>query len=138
MRSKYRESMRVASRLTRLLLCSLALASFSVGAARSQPASARVRVDTGELQGVIADGVEIFKGIPYAAPPVGDLRWRPTQRAASWTGVRQAAEFGAECMQGRFGPPPAPGAPPAPAPSEDCLFLNVWRPAGLRPRRSSP
>ena len=88
-----------------------------------------VRVESGELQGVVDDGVVSFKGIPFAAPPVGELRWRPPQPAAKWTGVRQAAEFGADCMQGRFGPPPAPGAPPARVPSEDCLFLNVWRPA---------
>ncbi len=106
-----------------------------------------VRVDSGELQGVVADGVASFKGIPFAAPPVGDLRWRPPQPVARWTGVRQAAEFGADCTQGRFGPPraaaadapraAAPGAPPAAAavapparvPSEDCLYLNVWRPA---------
>jgi len=129
MRSEHGNTVRMASRLARLLLCSLPLASVGVATARSQPAPARVRIDTGELQGVIGDGVEVFKGIPYAAPPVGDLRWRPTQPAAPWTGVREAADFGAECMQGRFGPPP-PTAPPVPAPSEDCLFLNVWRPAG--------
>ena len=65
-----------------------------------------MRVDGGELQGVVDDGVVSFKGIPFAAPPVGELRWRPPQPAAHWTGVRQAAEFGADCMQGRFGPPP--------------------------------
>lgn len=88
-----------------------------------------VRVDSGELQGVVDDGVASYKGIPFAAPPVGDLRWRPPQPVAKWTGVRQAAEYGADCMQGRFGPPPAPGGPPASVPSEDCLFLNVWSPA---------
>ena len=97
-----------------------------------------MRVDSGELQGVVDDGVVSYKGIPFAAPPVGDLRWRPPQPAAPWTGVRQAAEFGADCMQGRFGPPPAPGAPPAPAPSEDCLFLNVWRPASATPTAKLP
>jgi para-nitrobenzyl esterase len=122
----------------RLLLCSLALAAIDVGTARSQPAPARVRVESGELQGIAAGGVESFKGIPYAAPPVGDLRWRPTQPAAPWTGVRQAADFGPECMQGRFGPPPPPDAPPAPAPSEDCLFLNVWRPTNASPTSKLP
>jgi para-nitrobenzyl esterase len=101
--------------------------------AQSQPATAAattvVRVDTGQLQGVVDDGVVSYKGVPFAAPPVGDLRWRPPQPAAQWTGVRRATEFGSDCMQARFGPPPAPGAPPAPAPSEDCLYLNVWRPA---------
>jgi para-nitrobenzyl esterase len=77
---------------------------------------------------VVEDGVVSFKGIPYAAPPVGALRWRPPQPMAPWTGVRQAAEFGANCMQGRFGPPQA-RASQAPPSWEDCLFLNVWRPA---------
>jgi para-nitrobenzyl esterase len=79
-----------------------------------------------------------YKGIPFAAPPVGNLRWRPPQPAARWTGVRQATEFGADCMQGRFDPPPAPDTPPARAPSEDCLFLNVWRPASAAPRAKLP
>ena len=118
---------------TRLLLCpllALATATGAGSAVLSQTPSL-VRVDGGELQGVVADGVVSFKGIPFAAPPVGDLRWRPPQPAARWTGVRQATEFGADCMQGRFGPPPsaAAGAPAARVPSEDCLFLNVWRPA---------
>ena len=99
---------------------------------RKRPAV--VRVDSGELQGVVADGVVSFKGIPFAAPPVGELRWRPPQPAARWTGVRQAAEFGADCMQGRFGPRRLGGGrraqlAPLRPPSEDCLFLNVWRPA---------
>src|SRR4051794_8616334 len=88
-----------------------------------------VRVDSGELQGVVGDGVASYKGIPFAAPPVGELRWRPPQPLAPWTVLRQAAEYGADCMQGRFGPPPAAGAPPARVPSEDCLFVNVWSPA---------
>lgn len=123
-------------------------------------APAVVRVDTGELQGVVDDGVVSYKGIPFAAPPVGEFRWRPPQPAAKWTGVRQATDYGANCMQGRFGGPPPgarPGSPPAPGapapqgaapaaapprpaapampePSEDCLFLNVWRPAGATAR----
>src|SRR5512134_702304 len=121
------------SRMTTLLLCSLAAMGAGTVAPPQTPAPAPtptvVRVENGELQGAVDDGVASFKGIPFAAPPVGDLRWRPPQPAARWTGVRQAAEFGANCMQGRFGPPPAAGAPAPPAPSEDCLFLNVWRPA---------
>ena len=74
---------------------------------QSKPAQAPavVRVDSGQLQGVEADGVISFKGIPFAAPPVGELRWRPPQPTPRWKGVRQAAEFGPPCMQGRFGPP---------------------------------
>ena len=128
--------------------------SMSLGTVGHAQSAAVVRIDTGELQGVVADGVVSFKGIPFAAPPIGDLRWRPPQPPAKWTGVRQAAEFGADCMQGRFGPPPGAraGAPPAQgttpaaappaaaaapavrAPSEDCLYLNVWRPADAAAR----
>ena len=135
---------------TRLLFGALtALAAASVGRAQATSTST-AKVESGELQGVVEDGVVAFKGVPFAAPPVGDLRWRPPQPAAKWTGVRDATEFSADCMQGRFGgPPPGAGgragapppqgaaptptpAPPAPAvraPSEDCLYLSVWRPA---------
>ncbi|MET0556211.1 MAG: carboxylesterase family protein [Vicinamibacteria bacterium] len=112
-------------RALRILGCSLAaLAASGLGAAPSDPPDpAAIKVDTGDLRGVLEDGVISYRGIPFAAPPVGDRRWRPPQAAARWTGVRQAATYGANCMQGRFGP--AASAPP----SEDCLFLNVWRPA---------
>jgi para-nitrobenzyl esterase len=116
--------------------CLAALAAFAcVPAPASAQAPAIVRVDGGELQGGVDDGVVSFKGIPYAAPPVGELRWRPPQPAARWTGVRDATAFGADCMQGRVGPPPTAGAPAPGAASEDCLFLNVWRPADPNARR---
>src|SRR2546426_10324729 len=111
----------------RLALLTSALFSGLLGARLSPPP--RVTIDTGTLDGLDTAGVMVFRGIRYAAPPVGELRWRPPQPAAPWTGVRQAAEFGADCMQGRFGPPSAAGAPGPPASSEDCQFLNVWRPA---------
>ena len=145
-----------ASRVTRLLWCSLAALAVAtgVGTVALSQTPPHVRVDTGDLQGEVADGVDAFKGIPFAAPPVGDLRWRPPQPAAPWTGVRQATEFGANCMQGRGGgpppsagaragapaptPAPPPGAPVVQAPSEDCLFLNVWRPASATPKAKLP
>ena len=161
MRAKSRNSVGMPSWVIKLLLYVLAgVAGMGVGATAQQPAV--VRVDSGELQGVADGGVVSYKGIPFAAPPVGELRWRPPQPAARWTGVRQAAEFGADCMQGRFGPPPgpaataatnasrsssataAPGAPPSPAaaaeraPSEDCLFVNVWSPASAAPGAKLP
>jgi para-nitrobenzyl esterase len=150
MRVKSGNSVGTASRVIKLLLCLLAgVAAMGVGTTAQQPPV--VRVDSGELQGVADGGVVSYKGIPFAAPPVGDLRWRPPQSAARWTGVRQAAEFGADCMQGRFGPPPprsgttpAPSAPasraasPERALSEDCLFLNVWSPAGAAPGAKLP
>ncbi|MGE0132962.1 MAG: carboxylesterase/lipase family protein [Blastocatellales bacterium] len=116
------------------LIAAILVTSASAQEARKpEQASAVVKVDSGQLQGVEADGVTSFKGIPFAAPPVGELRWRPPQPTPKWTGVRQAAEFGRNCMQRAFGPPPGAGVrPAAPArqePSEDCLYLNVWRPA---------
>lgn len=80
----------------------------------------------GRVAGVSADGIVSFKGIPFAAPPVGPLRWRSPQPVKPWTGVKQASSFAPGCMQnagqaGRFGAPPAL--------SEDCLYLNVWTPA---------
>jgi para-nitrobenzyl esterase len=113
----------------------LGLAAVGSGNAAPPPV---VRVDSGQLQGVADDGVVSYKGIPFAAPPVGELRWRPPQPVAPWTGVRQAAEFGADCMQGRFGPPPAPGGPATRMPSEDCLYMNVWRPASAAPGAKLP
>jgi para-nitrobenzyl esterase len=118
-------NVRMVSRITRLLVYSLA--TVTVGAA--EQTTALVRVDTGQLQGVVEDSVVSYKGIPFAAPPVGELRWRPPQPLKPWTGVRQAAEFGANCMQGRFGPQQTTATNAPPAPSEDCLFLNIWRPA---------
>ena len=133
MRAQRNDRASAGSRVTTLLLCLLATMGAGPAATSQTPAPSQtppvVRVESGELQGVVDDGVASFRGIPFAAPPVGGLRWRPPQPAAPWTGVRQAAEFGADCMQGRFGPPPPPGAPPPRVPSEDCLFLNVWRPA---------
>jgi para-nitrobenzyl esterase len=119
-----------------VLMSAALLGLAAMGGAAAQLRVARV--DSGELQGVVDDGVVSYNGIPFAAPPVGDLRWRPPQPVAPWTGVRQAAEFGADCMQGRFGPPPAPGAPAARVPSEDCLYLNVWRPASAPPGAKLP
>ena len=119
MRAERCEKARANSRVTKAAFWALMglATSMSLGTVGLSQSAPVVRVDGGELQGVVADGVVSFKGIPFAAPPVGELRWRPPQPAAKWTGVRQAAEFGADCMQGRFGPPPGAGAragaPPA-------------------------
>jgi para-nitrobenzyl esterase len=85
-----------------------------------------VRIETGLIQGVPnhEKNVVSYKGIPYAAPPVGDLRWREPQPPLKWEGVRMADTFGASCPQIRFGTDT-----PVPGTSEDCLFLNIWAPA---------
>jgi para-nitrobenzyl esterase len=84
-----------------------------------------VRVDTGAVQTEVRNGVLSAKGIPFAAPPVGPLRWRAPQAAVAWSGVREARSFGHDCMQIPFSSDAAPlGATPA----EDCLTLNVWAP----------
>lgn len=90
-------------------------------------AGAQVRIDTGTIQGSTEqDGkVRAYKGIPFAAPPVGDLRWKEPQPAAKWDGVRDATKFGARCVQAPvFGDMVFRDEA-----SEDCLFLNVWTPA---------
>jgi len=81
------------------------------------------KVTGGEVQGVVTEGISIFKGIPFAAPPVGDLRWKAPAPVQGWTGIKKADAFGLACMQ-------APGSMGNTAPvGEDCLYLNVWTPA---------
>ena len=82
-----------------------------------------VRTDDGVLSGAAAGPVDEYLGIPYAAPPVGALRWEPPAPAAHWTGVRQATQFAPHCAQvaSPFG---------TASTSEDCLYLNVYAPAG--------
>ena len=90
-----------------------------------------VKTDKGKVEGLLTtDGkVAAFKGIPYALPPVGNLRWQPPQPAAKWKGTRVAKDFGSHCIQSH-------GYPDMvfhdPGPSEDCLTLNVWTPVGAK------
>jgi para-nitrobenzyl esterase len=86
----------------------------------------RVKTDAGAIEGRLEGGVRAFKGIPYAAPPVGELRWKAPQPAAPWTSVRQADGFGARCMQL---PLFSDMVFRSNGMSEDCLYLNVWAPA---------
>jgi para-nitrobenzyl esterase len=81
------------------------------------------KVTGGEVQGVVTDGISVFKGIPFAAPPVGDLRWKGPAPLSAWTGVKKADAFGPACMQA------ANSQGNTAAVSEDCLYLNVWTPA---------
>ena len=85
-----------------------------------------VTVDSGKLHGSESGGVLSWKGIPFAAPPVGPNRWRAPQPLATWQGIRDATQYGHDCMQLPF---PSDAAPLGTAPAEDCLYANVWRPA---------
>ncbi len=102
-----------------LVLAPLVAASAGTGISR-------VKIDTGVVQGAASNGITSFKGIPFAAPPVGKNRWRGPQPAARWKGVRDATKYGADCMQLPF---PSDAAPLGTPPSEDCLYMNVWTPA---------
>ncbi len=86
------------------------LATGTVVAALAAGPTTRVTVDTGELQGQIDGDVTSFKGIPFALAPVGQLRWAPPRPAAKWQGVREAATYGADCMQIPFPSDAAPWA----------------------------
>ncbi len=96
-------------------------------AAWAAPFAPQVRIDSGALQGVAQDGVLSFKGVPFAAAPVGPLRWRAPQPVQPWSKIRLAGAYGHDCMQLPF---PSDAAPLGTSPAEDCLVLNVWRPAG--------
>jgi para-nitrobenzyl esterase len=129
-------------------ILSAALGSAVAAASLSAMVPEQVTIDTGALAGTtgtVKPNVRIFKGIPFAAPPLGDLRWKAPQPAAKWEGVFKADAFGPSCTaggggggRGRGAAPGAPGAaaPQAPAQpaapprqppaSEDCLTVNVW------------
>ena len=79
-----------------------------------------VKVEGGWIQGTVSEDLTIYKGIPFAAPPVGELRWKAPQPVEKWDGVKQAKEYAPAPFQG--------GNPPS-GKSEDCLYLNVWSPA---------
>jgi para-nitrobenzyl esterase len=138
----------------RAVLCAAAALAVALIASVSAAIPDQVRIDSGIVSGVagISAGVRAFKGIPYAAPPLGANRWKAPQPAASWEGVRAGDSFGNRCIagggfggggrqgaagRGRAGAPgaaapaatpaPAAAAPPAQPPlAEDCLYLNVW------------
>ena len=106
-----------SSRITLSLVSSVVLAFTSL--VHAQPSDPTiVKTESGAVRGVAKGGVISWKGIPYAAPPTGKLRWRVPQPPVAWSGVRDASQFGPACMQADDV-----------LKSEDCLFLNVWRPA---------
>src|SRR5690625_6468354 len=85
-----------------------------------------VTVEQGALQGKTEGNLTVFKGVPFAKPPVGELRWKAPQPAESWTGTRQALEFA---------PSPIQAGEPLAGKSEDSLYLNIWTPADRKSTR---
>lgn len=110
----------------RTAVLALALSIMSTAACATVAGWPTVQVTQGLVQGSAGDDVEVYRGIPYAAPPVGDLRWRAPAAYPAWQGVRASREFGPACPQPRVPPPFGVEG----AQSEDCLTLNIWRPAG--------
>jgi para-nitrobenzyl esterase len=112
-------NVRVTVAIAATLVSSIALSGY--GKASSPPL---VKTESGLVEGTSEQGVLVYKGIPFAAPPVGALRWRDPQPVAPWTGVRSAQSFAPICPQMGDSLPGAPSEPK----SEDCLYLNVWAP----------
>ena len=106
-----------------LLLIALVM---NTGCNRSSLTEAKVSLKDGVVQGTIEDGMAVFRGIPFAAPPTGDLRWKAPQPVIPWEGVLEAVRFAPSPVQARaewMGDIEM---------SEDCLYLNVWTPAGSK------
>ncbi len=120
----------------RLAAAILTLSILPLGSCSSaSPNNPTVTIDAGTLEGAVAGEVVFFKGIPYAAPPVGDLRWRSPQPVQPWSGVRPAVEYGDDCIQLPLeGDASASGGER----SEDCLVLNLWRPTAVEPEEKLP
>ncbi len=124
------------------ILAAFIAASCLLNGCGSEP-SLVINVEGGLIEGMktVKDGVYVFKGIPYAAPPVGDLRWREPQPVIPWEGIRPADRFASPCTQN----PHTPGGYTPefffqgdPEFSEDCLYLNVWTLAPLHPSKKLP
>jgi para-nitrobenzyl esterase len=112
-------------------LLNSALLVTSISASLSVAHAATLKTEQGILQGTQENNIDIYRGVPYAAPPVKENRWRLPQPPASWQGVRSATHFAASCQQtlsSGFGPYTREYMVDGPV-SEDCLYLNIWRPS---------
>jgi para-nitrobenzyl esterase len=109
----------------------LVVAVFSFASTGLAAITDPVRVEQGLLAGTNGSSadVRVYRGIPFAAPPVGDLRWKAPQPASNWQGVRQATEFSNACWQTQYPAAAAIYQAKLPPLSEDCLYLNIWTPA---------
>lgn len=119
------------SLLRRLLILATAAACAVAAPAIAAPARPVVDAPAGVLAGVSQSGVNVFRGVPYALPPVGEARWKPPAPAPRWDGERDASKAGPACIQNKSGPYNIYANDPARM-SEDCLFLNIWAPADAR------
>lgn len=118
--------MRLRSRRTLAFLTCFTLAALTLQGCSKAPSSTTAKVTGGTVQGSESGKIIAFKGIPYAAPPVGDYRWRSPQPVPKWQGIKQVDHYAPDCMQKPF---VDDAAPLATLPAEDCLYLNVIRPA---------
>jgi para-nitrobenzyl esterase len=113
-------------------MAAAATAGATAGATTGALVGSSVETNSGRLSGMAIDGeVIVFKGVPYAAPPVGGLRWKAPEPPASWKGVRAATEFGPACVQPRSTTVGVYTDDPAHM-SEDCLYLNIWQPTKVK------
>lgn len=110
--------------MKKIILCAVLLGSLGITAQKGN--TAIVKTALGTIRGVNEGKVESFKGIPFAAPPIGEFRWRAPRPIAPWEGELDATEYGANCAQSGWGG--APGTI-SEGSSEDCLYLNIWKPA---------
>jgi para-nitrobenzyl esterase len=114
-------------RISRSTLCvTAALALVWSAGAAAQTQGEVIKTEAGAVRGSNDGVVESWKGIPFAAAPIGPLRWRAPQPTPNWSDVREATAYGHDCMQEPF---PSDAAPLGTPPAEDCLYLNIWRPA---------
>ena len=110
------------------------VSAFALASVMLTAAPDTVTVDGGRVSGIVTDGVNTYRGIPYAAPPVGELRWKPPAALVPWQGVRDGSKYGAECPQTQY-PDGSVYIRPLQPQSEDCLFLNVWTTAKAGDKR---